>query len=497
MPSDRIPATGRGDEARATNDGRAGAWHSAGCERTPKVRPGSWLATRRAFGDRRACLGRPSCPPVVASSPVVSSSTLLPLLNDATPAFDMALSKVVRRGALDFEAVAPAVREIIAAVRSDGDQAVLKYVERFEHRRPAVLVRGVYDGEAALKRLPEAVRDGLVLAAERIERYHRRQWDSELGHSGFAYEEEGITLGMRVRPLRRVGVYAPGGKARYPSSVLMSAIPARVAGVREIVLATPAPDDSILAAAHLASVTSILDAGGAHAIAALAYGTQTLRRVDKIAGPGNAFVACAKRLVFGDVAIDFIAGPSEILVLADSHADPTLCAADLLSQAEHDQASYAVLVTTSRTIATQTLDEVMRQLDSLDRKVIAGESLRDHGAIFVVGSEARLIELADLIAAEHVSFHMQNADDVANRIDGMGAALLGAETPVAAADYIAGPSHVLPTGGCVRFGSPLGVHDLCSPVQRDSLFERGPSAARPAYRGARSFRGPYRPRARR
>jgi histidinol dehydrogenase len=402
-------------------------------------------------------------------------STLFPILNEASAEFDAALSKLVRRGSLDFDAVEPVVRDIVAGVRSGGDEAVLRYIERFEHRTPAALVRGVYDGKAAFERLPQAVRDSLVLAAERIERYHRRQWEVEFRGGGFSYEEEGIRLGMRVRPMRRVGVYAPGGKARYPSSVLMSAIPACVAGVREIVLATPAPDDSVLAAAYLASVNTVLDAGGAHAIAALAYGTESLRRVDKIAGPGNAFVACAKRLVFGDVAIDSIAGPSEILVLADEHADPTLCAADLLSQAEHDEASYAVLVTTSSRIATETLGEVARQLDSLDRKSIATEALRNHGAIFVVGSEARLVEVADLIAAEHVSFHLQRADDVAQRIDGIGAALLGAETPVAAADYIAGPSHVLPTGGCVRFGSPLGVHDF---VVRSSMIRYSIDALR-------------------
>src|SRR5262245_45744963 len=257
-----------------------------------------------------------------------------------------------------------------------------------------------FDGEAALGRLPPEVRDGLSLAAERIERFHRRQWDAELARASFLYEEEGISLGMRVRPLARVGVYAPGGKARYPSSVLMTAIPARVAGVKDIVLATPNPDDHLLAAAHLAGVTSILDAGGAQAIAALAYGIEGLPRVDKIVGPGNAYVACAKRLVFGDVDIDGIAGPSEILVLADDDADPALCAADLLSQAEHDEASYPILVTTSQSVAEATAAEASTQLASLSRPAIIEAAIAAHGAIFVVANRARMIELAEAIAAE-------------------------------------------------------------------------------------------------
>jgi histidinol dehydrogenase len=330
-------------------------------------------------------------------------------------------------------------------------------------------------GAAALARLDPAVRDGLTLAADRIERFHRRQWEAELGHASFSYEEEGIRLGMRVRPLARVGVYAPGGKARYPSSVLMAAIPARVAGVKDIVLATPDPDDRLLAAAHLAGVGSVLDAGGAQAIGALAYGTASVQRVDKIVGPGNAYVACAKRLVFGDVAIDSIAGPSEILVLADEGADPALVAADLLSQAEHDEAAYPVLVTTSRALAEAASLAVTDQLAVLLRRSIAEVSVRDHGAILVVSSLDRLVALAEIIAAEHVAFHLADPGAVLDRLPSAGAALLGASTPVALGDYLAGPSHVLPTGGCVRFGSPLGVHDF---VARTSILHYQPEALR-------------------
>jgi histidinol dehydrogenase len=297
---------------------------------------------------------------------------------------------------------------------------------------------------------------------------------------GFRFEDEGKMLGLRVRALGRVGVYAPGGKARYPSSVLMSAIPAKVAGVQDIVLATPLSgkpeeDDSILAAAHLAGISTIVDAGGAQAIAALAFGTESLPRVDKIVGPGNAYVACAKRLVYGAVAIDSIAGPSEILVLADETAEPAHVAADLLSQAEHDEDAYALLATTDASLVEPVIAELERQLAALPRKAIAGESLRRHGHIFVVPDRATLVEVANTIAPEHLSLQVDEPDAVLDGIGNVGAAFIGHATPEAAGDYIAGPSHVLPTGGAVRFGSPLGVHDF---VARSSLIRYTPEALR-------------------
>jgi histidinol dehydrogenase len=385
-----------------------------------------------------------------------------PVLIEGSPAFAAAWDRILHRGAEALEAVTPAVREILAAVRRSGAEAVLRYVEAFEHRKVEALVRGAEGGAGALARLPGDVREALTLAADRIARYHEHQRES-----GFLYEEEGIALGMRVRPLKRVGVYAPGGKARYPSSVLMTAIPAKVAGVRDIVLATPSPDDSLLAAAHLAGVSSILDAGGAQAIAALAYGIEGLPRVDKIVGPGNLYVTAAKRLVYGEVDIDGIAGPSEILVLADEHADPALCAADLLSQAEHDEAASAILLTTSQSLAEATAEEAARQLEALSRKAIIEASIARGGAIFVVASRARLIELAEAIGAEHVALHVKDADALLQSINVAGAMLVGAATPVAAGDYLAGPSHVLPTGSAVRFGSPLGVYDF---IARSSVI---------------------------
>jgi histidinol dehydrogenase len=401
---------------------------------------------------------------------------LLPILTEGTAEFATALARLASRGPGDLAAVAPAVGEILAAVRAEGDVAVRRYIERFERRAaPETLVIESFDGAASLARLEPAVREGLKLAAERIERFHRRQWDAEAAHASFRYQEDGIELGMRVRPLARVGVYAPGGKARYPSSVLMTAIPARVAGVKEIVLATPAPDDRLLAAAHLAGVTSVVDAGGAQAIAALAYGTASIRRVDKILGPGNAYVACAKRLVFGEVAIDSIAGPSEILVLADASADPALVAADLLSQAEHDEDAYVVLVTTSADLAARAAAALDEQLAALERRAIAEPAVRRNAVVLVVPSLDRLVAVAEIIAAEHVGFHLADPDAVFDRLPSIGAALLGASTPVALGDYLAGPSHVLPTGGCVRFGSPLGVHDF---LARSSVLRYSPDALR-------------------
>jgi histidinol dehydrogenase len=296
---------------------------------------------------------------------------------------------------------------------------------------------------------------------------------------GFRYEDEGVMLGLRVRPLARVGVYAPGGKARYPSSVLMSAIPARTAGVTEIILATPlagdASDDAVLAAAHLAGVTGLVDAGGAQAIAALAYGTASVPQVDKIVGPGNAYVACAKRLVYGAVAIDSIAGPSEILVVADGTADPAVVAADLLSQAEHDEDAYALLVCTSADLASGVEGELARQVETLPRAAIARESLRRHGQAFVVTDRDALAAVANAIAPEHLSLHVEAPEALADQVRNAGAVFLGALTPEAAGDYVAGPSHVLPTGGVVRFGSPLGVHDF---VARTSLIRYSADALR-------------------
>jgi histidinol dehydrogenase len=377
------------------------------------------------------------------------------IVTEGTADFERDRARLLRRGTTDFDAVEGPVRETLNAVRKGGDAAVLRFVEQFETRRPALLFASEYDGAGALSRLPRELRESLELAATRIARYHEKQLTPS-----FRYEESGVRLGMRVRPLARVGVYAPGGKARYPSSVLMAAIPARIAGVTQIVLATPAPDDLLLAAAQLSGVTGILDAGGAQAIAALAYGTESVPKVDKIVGPGNRYVACAKRLVFGEVGIDGIAGPSEILVLCDESADPRWVAADLLSQAEHDEAAYPLCIATSADLAARIVVELESQLESLPRRAIAAAALAENGVIFVVTSRRAMAELADQIAPEHLAIQTVRPDELFDAVGAAGAAFVGAATPEAAGDYVAGPSHVLPTGGAVRYGSPLGVYDF-------------------------------------
>lgn len=386
-----------------------------------------------------------------------------------TSTFSSMLALLHGRGDTDFAKVEGAVRAILDDVREAGDEAVLRYVSQFEKRavRTLFLRAGKdYDGAAALAGLPADARAALEHAAARIARFHERERTAMFGEGGFRMDDEGMSVGLRVRALDRVGVYAPGGKARYPSSVLMSAIPARVAGAREIVLATPlagdASDAMILAAAHLAGVTAIVDAGGAQAIGALAYGTSSIPRVDKIVGPGNAYVACAKRLVYGTVAIDSIAGPSEILVLADATAEPQIVAADLLSQAEHDEDAYVLLASESRELVEAVQAQLEQQLESLPRKSIAREALRRHGQAFVVPGRAELVQVANTIAAEHLSLQVADPEALLAEVRHAGAVFLGALTPEAAGDYVAGPSHVLPTGGAVRFGSPLGVHDFMS-----------------------------------
>jgi histidinol dehydrogenase len=383
---------------------------------------------------------------------------------DGTPAFDAALERLEARGESDFQRVEPDVREILAAVKAEGDVAVQRYNEKFGRRAPELVLRN-YPGATALARLQPEAREALEIAAARIRAFHEREIDP-----GFRYEADGVTLGLRVLPVRRAGVYAPGGKARYPSSVLMSAIPAQVAGVAEILLATPLSgdeaDDALYAAAYLSGVTVIVDAGGAQAIGAMAYGTAMVPRVDKIVGPGNLYVACAKRLVFGAVDIDGIAGPSEILVVADDEADPRTVAADLLSQAEHDEAAYPLLVCTSDLMAEAARGELESQLASLPRAAIARRAISNGGA-FVVRTRERMAAVANRLAAEHLALHLVDPDAMLRQIHHAGAACLGACTPEAVGDYLAGPSHVLPTGGAVRFSSPLGVYDF---VTRTSII---------------------------
>jgi len=374
----------------------------------------------------------------------------------SSPDYEAALRLLERRGDDDLARVEPEVRAILADVARRGDEALAAYAARFDGGAPT---RFEYDRAAcdeALARLDPALADVLRFAADRIRAFHERQ--REVGCR--FVDSAGVSLGWRVRPLARVGVYAPGGKARYPSSVLMSAIPAAVAGVPDVVLATPRPTDALLAAAALSGVSRVFDMGGAQAIAALAYGTARVPRVEKVVGPGNLYVACAKRLVFGRVAIDGIAGPSEILVIADDGADPRAVAADLLSQAEHDEEAYPLLVTLSPAMAEAVGAEVARQLETLPRRAIAEASVRAHGWCFVAGDLDEAARVATRIAAEHLALLVRDPEPLADAVGAAGAIFLGDHTPEAAGDYLAGPSHVLPTGGAVRFSSPLGVYDF-------------------------------------
>jgi histidinol dehydrogenase len=354
------------------------------------------------------------------------------------------------------------VRAIVEAVRARGDAAVREYTERFEGRTLTALELSRAEWDEAATTVAVPVQRALERAADRIARFHVPQ-----RVDGYRFEEGGARLELRVQPLDRVGLYVPGGSARYPSSVLMTAVPARIAGVREIVMVTPGPSAETLFAAKVAGVHRVFVIGGAQAVAALAYGTATVPRVDKIVGPGNAWVAEAKRQLFGQVDIDAVAGPSEILVIADDSADASLVAADLLSQAEHDVEAYAVLVTTSRALAEATARAVEEQLATLPRREIAGESIRRHGVALVMRTLDEALTFAERYAPEHLELLVRDADTVAGRVQHAGAIFVGAFTPEAAGDYLAGPNHVLPTGGTARYASPLGVYDF---VKRTSVL---------------------------
>ena len=369
---------------------------------------------------------------------------------------------------LDGQADATA-REIVEDVRSRGDVALLEWTRQLESRdlQAESLEIPPDAWAAAHERLDAPIIRALEHAAARIRAFHETQRPVSTG-----LHHEGVRLQSRVDPLQRVAVYAPGGTAAYPSSVLMTAIPAGVAGVKEIVLLTPRPSDVVLAAAKIAGVHRVFQIGGAQAVAAVAFGTNTVPRVDKIVGPGNAYVTAAKRLVYGRCDIDSIAGPSEILVLADATAQPEIIAADLLSQAEHDRQASAVLVTDHAPLIPAVCEALGSQIAGLPRKQIALASLRDQGAAVLVANREAMIKVANDYAPEHLEILMECADEVADEIRTAGAIFVGAFTPEAAGDYTAGPSHVLPTAGAARFSSPLGVWDFVKYTSILKLDER-------------------------
>ena len=356
-----------------------------------------------------------------------------------------------------------AVAGIIADIRGRGDDALLAFTAKYDGLAVGSVAELALSADmlqAALDGLDDDLRQSLELAAARIQAFHEKQRPN-----GFAYTDEaGVELAMRHTAVDAVGLYVPGGKAAYPSSVLMNAIPAMVAGVKRRVMVVPARDgdvnELVLAAAALAGVTEVWRIGGAQAVAALAYGTQTIAPVDKIVGPGNAFVAAAKRQVFGQVGIDSIAGPSEILVVADAHNDPAWIAADLLSQAEHDEAAQSILITDDAAFADAVDKAVSAMLPTLDRAAVAGQSWQDNGAIITVPHMDEMPAIADRIAAEHLELALDKADEWAEKITHAGAIFLGRYTPEAIGDYVAGPNHVLPTARTARFSSGLGVADF-------------------------------------
>ncbi len=360
------------------------------------------------------------------------------------------------------------VATILRDVRARGDEAVAEYTRRFDQREPPYEVSRARWDELAGKVDPR-VKAALQLAASRIRAFHERQHDPDIDVT-----LDGVRLELRVTPLARVGLYVPGGTARYPSSVLMTAIPAKVAGVPEVIMVTPGASPEALLAARLAGVDRVFELGGAQAVGALAYGTQTVPRVDKIVGPGNAWVASAKRQVYGEVDIDSIAGPSEVLILADNNAHASWIAADLLAQAEHDREARAILVTTSTGLAAAVAREVEAQLESLPRKAIAEHAIGHHGAAVIVDSIEQAIEFANRYAPEHLELDVEEARIVASRCRTAGAIFVGRWSSEAAGDYVAGANHVLPTGGAARYASPLSVHDF---RKRTSLIEYSQEAA--------------------
>ncbi|WP_428261208.1 histidinol dehydrogenase [Haliangium sp.] len=376
-----------------------------------------------------------------------------------------AIAALLERSATYAPEVERAVADILAEVRTRGDDAVRAYTERFDGRAPTA---GTYEIDPArwrraLDQLDPTVRAALEQAAARIRSFHERQVEPS-----YEMDLDGVHLGLRVDPMERVGVYVPGGTARYPSSVLMTAIPARVAGVGEIIMVTPGASTEALAAAAVAGVDRVFEIGGAQAVAALTYGTATVPRVDKIVGPGNQWVAAAKRQVYGVVDIDSVAGPSEVLILADDSASARWVAADLLAQAEHDVEARPILVSTSPALAEAVVAELERQLASLPRADIARAAVSRYGAAVIAPDRAQAVAFANRYAPEHLELHMREPRALVPLLRTSGAIFVGAYAGEAAGDYLAGANHVLPTGGAARYASPLGVYDF---RKRTSIIE--------------------------
>lgn len=398
------------------------------------------------------------------------------ILTSSDANFQEEFDELLQRGKMDIDGVSSIVKGLLDEIKEQGNGALKEHIAKFDRWRPSddeALEVSIDSMREAYENLDSDLRDALHLSYDRIENYHQKL----MPKSWIDFEGNGNILGQKVTPVDRAGLYIPGGKAAYPSSLLMNAIPAIVAGVEEIVVCTPTPDDEInallLAACHLCKVTKVYKVGGASAIGAMAYGTETIPKVDVITGPGNIFVATAKKLVYGEVNIDMIAGPSEIGILADDSARADYIAIDLLSQAEHDEMASSILITTDAPLATKVSEEVEAFLSKLSRQEIARKSIEERGAIIVTASMDEAVKLMNQIAPEHLEVMTQNPMDWLPTIKHAGAIFLGQYTPEPIGDYIAGPNHTLPTGGTAKFYSPLSVEHFLKKSSIISMSQQG------------------------
>ena len=393
--------------------------------------------------------------------------------------FEASFDELLQRGKMDIEGVSAIVSGLLKEIRQDGNEALKEQISRFDRWTPqddSQLRVSTDDMKAAYDNIDSELKDALQLAYDRIKAYHQKLMPQTWMES----EDNGTILGQKVTPVDRAGLYIPGGKAAYPSSLLMNVIPAQVAGVKEIVVCTPAPDNELnellLAACHLCGVDMVFKVGGASAIGAMAYGTQSIPKVDVITGPGNIFVATAKKLVYGEVNIDMIAGPSEIGILADESAREDYLAIDLLSQAEHDEMASSILITTDSELANRVSDKVEEYLGKLSREEIARKSIEERGAIIVTSSMDEAVSLMNEIAPEHLEVVTKDPMSLLDSIRHAGAIFLGQNTPEPIGDYIAGPNHTLPTGGTAKFYSPLSVEHFLKKSSIISMSQEGINA---------------------
>ena len=398
------------------------------------------------------------------------------IIESSSSDFKAEFNVLLGRGKMDIANVTGIVGGIINEIQSEGNSALKRHIEKFDKWEVKSDDALKIDTEAmakAYERIDETLKSALHLAYDRIKSYH----DKQMPKSWLDFDDNGNVLGQKVTAVDRAGLYIPGGKAAYPSSLLMNAIPAIVAGVEEIVVCTPTPDGEInellLAALHLCGIKEAYKVGGASAIAAMAYGTESIKKVDVITGPGNIFVATAKKMVFGEVNIDMIAGPSEIGIISDGKANPKYCAIDLLSQAEHDEMASSIMITTSHDMAIKTKDEVYHFLKTLDREEIARESIEKRGAIIIVKDLDEACVLMNEIAPEHLELMVENPFDLLPKVKHAGAIFMGSYTPEPIGDYMAGPNHTLPTGGTAKFYSPLNVENFLKKSSIISMSAKG------------------------